>query len=106
VFRSVAEHRSRAASGRLFVVNSGTTASSHPWPTAVGGHHRPARYGRRALRVAALGFDFGDDERSARLAPDPPRPSPKAFQAYGLRCELGAAPALAPAGHGGVCCLS
>jgi hypothetical protein len=50
----------------------------------------PTRSNRRPSRgklyVRALGFDFGDGERDSRLAAEPPRPSPKAFQAYTLVC--------------------
>eukprot|EP00879_Flechtneria_rotunda_P022214 GHRR01023438.1.p1 GENE.GHRR01023438.1~~GHRR01023438.1.p1 ORF type:complete len:493 (+),score=139.30 GHRR01023438.1:778-2256(+) len=47
-------------------------------------HHHPSR---RKLSVHALGFDFGDDERDSRLAPTPPRPSPKAFSVFTLRAN-------------------
>lgn len=57
------------------------TAAVHPSSRS---HVQQQCRSRRRLRVAALGFDFGDGERDSRLAAEPPRPSPKAFSAYTL----------------------
>jgi hypothetical protein len=67
----------------------GCANSRQPWHRAVAAavpsssNRRPSR---GKLHVRALGFDFGDGERDSRLAAEPPRPGPKAFQAYTLVC--------------------